>query len=121
MSFTHPNTVTKNEIDQPVVSDIEQKDFNLSDPFIRVYEGNGDRVEAAKVTAQTAHGIAEWCDGEIVEEIDPFDSSKRFPALNLETLEGRARASIGWYVVRSERGAFYVIWSTLFERTYKEV
>ena len=76
-------------------------------------------VEAIQLSVETAERAAVWTGGRIVEEIDPINSTKRFVALNIPTLEGVQRASDGDYVVRSLGGEFSVMRAREFERKYE--
>lgn len=61
------------------------------------------------VTAETAEAVAAWCRGLLVEEIDPEDSSKRYPALNVQCGDEVKRASLGDYVIKHENGTYDVM------------
>jgi len=76
-------------------------------------------IEAAQLSVDTAERISVWSGGRIVEEIDPVNSTKRFVAMNIPTLEGVKRASEGDYVVRSLSGEFDVMRAREFERKYE--
>jgi hypothetical protein len=61
------------------------------------------------VTPEFVKVVAAWCKGVQTEEIDPFDSTKRYPALNVPTNDGAKRASLGDYVIKKEDGSFDVV------------
>jgi hypothetical protein len=77
----------------------------LSDKYI---SSDGERIQAMRLDPELTTVLSVWCQGRIVEEIDPFDSSKRFPAVNLMTREGVSRASLGDYVIKHSDGTFEV-------------
>ena len=62
--------------------------------------------------------VAAWCGGQIVEEIDAEDSSKRFVGVNIPTALGSMRGSEGDYVVKSERGEFFASKPSIFNALY---
>lgn len=67
--------------------------------------------EAKTVTEQNAAELAQWCDGRVVEEIDPFDDSVRRPGINV-LCHGQGgpvkRASVGQIIIRQHNGTFDV-------------
>lgn len=78
-------------------------------------------VEAIHLTRDTVREAALWCGGVEVEEIDPTDSSRRFPALNVPTRDGVCRCSEYGYVVKNSTGDFEVWSQRKFERTYERI
>lgn len=78
-------------------------------------------VQATQLSPATAKDLAEWCGGQLVEEIDPLDSNKKFVAINLPTLEGARRASEGDWVVKGTRGEFYRVDDAEFKNTFVKV
>lgn len=77
---------------------------------------NGEWKEAKQVTEKSAAEIAEWCGGILKKEIDPFDSEKDQPGINVPTLRGVKRASLGDYVIQDVYDDFDVV----NESTYNE-
>jgi hypothetical protein len=69
---------------------------------------DGEIVQAMRLDPELVTVCSVWCHGQVVEEIDPFDSDKKFPAINLETREGVSRASLGDYVIKHDDGTFSV-------------
>lgn len=67
-----------------------------------------EKVQAMLMSPELVTVISVWCHGQVVEEIDPFDDSNRFLAINLRTREGVSRASLGDYVIKHEDGTFEV-------------
>lgn len=65
-------------------------------------------IEAAQVTAENAEEIAAWCGGNLVEEIDPFDSAKRQPGINVPCEYGNERASVGHFVFKAGNEGFRI-------------
>lgn len=65
-------------------------------------------VEARVVDKTSVSNIAGWCAGVEVIEIDPFNSSLTFAAVNVPTAGGMMRAQEDDYVVRLPTGDFYV-------------
>jgi hypothetical protein len=68
----------------------------------------GFEVEAAQVSSTNAAELTAWCGGQLVEEIDPFDSSKRYPGINVPTEQGMERASLGDHIFKVAPGDFRV-------------
>lgn len=61
------------------------------------------------VTREFVKVVGAWCKGVETEEIDPFDSTLRYPALNVGTPDGPRRAGLGDYVVKNDDGTFCVM------------
>jgi hypothetical protein len=78
-------------------------------------------VEAIQVTPESVERATLWSGARQVEEIDPNDSTKRFVALNIPTLDGVKRAGEGDYIVRNNLGEFSVMSQPEFESKYKLV
>jgi hypothetical protein len=80
-------------------------------------------VEAMQLTPDQVSAAALWCGGMEVDEIDPFDSTKKFVGLNVPTLSanGVERASQGDYIVKNLRGEFSVVKPNEFETTYEPI
>lgn len=89
------------------------------------YQANDDlmdMVTAVKLTEANADHLAHWCGGSLVEEIDPFDSSKRYPAINVPGMNGsRQRASVGDYIAQDATGTFFKSTPNMFEKIYTAV
>lgn len=66
-------------------------------------------MEHMIVSPELVKVVGVWCKGVEVEEIDPFDPDKRYPALNVHTKEGMKRASLGDAVIKHEDGTFSVM------------
>lgn len=66
-------------------------------------------MEHMVVSPQLVKSVVAWCKGVEVEEIDPFDPEKRYPAVNIQTREGVKRASCGDTVVKHDDGSFSVM------------
>lgn len=79
---------------------------------------DGEPVQAMLMSPELVTVISVWCQGQIVEEIDPFDSNLRFPGINLETREGVSRASLGDYVIKHDDGTFEVAKPRAFRRSH---
>lgn len=61
------------------------------------------------ISPETIKVVSVWANGVIVEEIDPIDDSKRYPALNVQCGDEVKRASLGDYVVKGKDGTFDVL------------
>jgi hypothetical protein len=69
---------------------------------------DGKIVQAMRLDPELVAVLSVWCHGQVVEEIDPLDPEKKFPAINLETREGVSRASLGDYVIKHDDATFEV-------------
>lgn len=77
------------------------------------------KVEARQLTQDNVDEIVRWCAGERREEKDPFDTSKKFAAINMPTLNGVVRVSEGDYVIQSENGNFRQMSRYAFESEFE--
>jgi hypothetical protein len=80
-----------------------------------------NEIEAKQLTMDNAIEVASWCGGVYVHEIDPFDENKKFPAINVPTLDGPKRASQGSYVAKELGGKFVVYSQEQFEAKFEEL
>jgi hypothetical protein len=53
--------------------------------------------------------VAAWAGAIEVEEIDPFNDTQRYPALNVQCGDTVKRAGLGDYVIRNSDGTFNVL------------
>lgn len=71
---------------------------------------NPDEWDVAKqVTEDTAKEITAWCGGRLVGEMDALDRSSVSPGINVPTLRGVKRASMGDYVIKNVFAEFEVV------------
>lgn len=68
----------------------------------------GDEEQAMLLTPELITVVSVWCGGLIVEEIDPFDNSQRYPALNVQCGDKVKRASLGDWIIKKENNTFDV-------------
>jgi hypothetical protein len=87
------------------------------DPMI--YRTRPDFVEAYLLTPATADALAVWTGGQVVEEIDPTDSTKRYVGINIPTVAGVIRASENMFIVKHQDGHFGVMSSRDFAGKYE--
>jgi hypothetical protein len=66
-------------------------------------------MQSMMLSPETVTIVSVWCHAAIVEEIDPFDSTKRYPALNVQCGDEVKRCSLGDYVVKKDDGTFDVM------------
>lgn len=78
-------------------------------------------VEAIQLRPDTVKKAAVWCGGIEVEEIDAHDSTKKFVALNIPTINGVVRASEGDYIIKELAGTVSVMKARDFESRYELV
>lgn len=77
-------------------------------------------MEHMIVSPELVTTVAAWCKGAQVEEIDPFDAEKRYPALNIQTREGVKRASLGDAVIKHDDGSFSIMGPLAFQDLLRE-
>lgn len=75
-------------------------------------------VEAIRLNEGNAPAVAQWCGGELIEEIDPEHPEEIQPGINVDTTNGITRASLGMYVVKFGR-RFFVSHNRPFEMKYQ--
>lgn len=77
-------------------------------------------VEAAQLTEDNVDKIANWTQGQIVEEIDPITGEQQ-EGINVRTRDGyRTRLSRGAYVI-STVDSFLVVGASAFDQLYEKV
>ncbi len=81
---------------------------------------DGELVNAEQLTQENGNQLAQWCEGVLVQEIDPFDSERTFNGINVPTANGAKRCSLGDYIVKDELNWFYVVARYEFEHTYEK-
>lgn len=77
-------------------------------------------LQAVRLTEVNVENVAIWCKGDLIEEIDPEHPEETQFGINLETLFGRSRASLGMYVVKYG-SKFYAQHNRVFENQYTPV
>jgi hypothetical protein len=81
-------------------------------------------ASVARVTQDNAPEVTQWCGGDLIEEIDPFNQERQY-GINVPTEMGRERASAGDYIFQlGGKGSFQVskpnAFRTHWEPTIKE-
>jgi hypothetical protein len=76
-------------------------------------------VQAIQVLPADVDRAALWCGGVKIEEYDAVDSSRKFVALNIPTINGVERASEGDYVMKTRDGGFRAVPKREFESKYE--
>lgn len=85
------------------------------------YRRTGD-ILAEQLTSENADELARWCNGVVVEEIDPEDESNKYLGLNVPSFDGVVRVSEGAYLVYNRRtGNFSSMSKTTFESLHEEM
>jgi hypothetical protein len=77
------------------------------DEFLNSPKNEVGVVEHKQLLVDNVNAVASWCNGVIVEEIDPF-TDERFAALNVQCGDDVKRVSVGGTVVKKEDGTFDV-------------
>lgn len=73
-------------------------------------------IEAHKLATYSIRSIARWCDGVIQWNDNPEMSS-----IDIPTLEGVMKASMGDWVIEGINGEFYPCKDDIFKATYEKV
>lgn len=73
--------------------------------------GEGDATDA----------LCQWCGGRYRSVGKPSDPTDVAEWIEIPTLEGVMRASVGDWIVRGIRGEFYPVKDSIFCDTYEEV
>jgi hypothetical protein len=76
-------------------------------------------IEAMQLTAENGANIAAWCGGRHEVEFKPSDPTDVVQWINIPTLEGVMRASVGDWVIRGVGGEFYPCKPDIFGATYE--
>lgn len=71
------------------------------------------KIQSMHLLASNAQKVAEWCGGEVM-----FDGIG-LPYIEISTLEGVMRASMGDWVVKGVKGEFYPVREDIFHATYE--
>lgn len=74
-------------------------------------------IEARKLTTSNLEQVESWCQGSIRGVNLP--PSER--VIEIQTLEGDMRASVGDYVIKGVNGEFYPCKPDIFAKTYEVV
>lgn len=75
-------------------------------------------VEAVRLNEDNVKAVAEWCRGELVEEIDPEHPQEKQFGINLMTARDMQRASLNMYVIKFGKH-FFVSHNRPFEMAYE--
>lgn len=77
-------------------------------------------IEAKQLTPENVDEIARWCGGDIVTETNPRDSEDTYQAINVPTLNGNERLSMGMFIYRDpESGRFVLTGARDFAQMYE--
>ena len=75
-------------------------------------------VTAVRLNEENAALVADWCRGELIEEIDPEFPEEHQPGINVWTMNGVERASLHMYVVKYGNN-FFVAHNRVFETKFE--
>jgi hypothetical protein len=73
-------------------------------------------IEAALVEHGQTDSLAKWCNGRSI-----YTPSGKSSGIDIPTLEGIMRASMGDYIIKGVKGEFYPCKPDIFEATYEAV
>ena len=77
-------------------------------------------VEAIRLNEDNVVAAAQWCNGELIKEIDPVHPQEEQWGINVFTAQDVKRASLGMYVVKFGKH-FFVSHNRKFEMVYEPV
>lgn len=78
-------------------------------------------IEAMELRRNNAVECAAWCGGREIYDAKPSDPNDVYVGVDIPTLEGVMRASVGDYIIRGVKGEFYPCKPDIFEATYDVV
>lgn len=78
-------------------------------------------IEARQFTVDNGAELAFWCAGAFNSEAKFSDPTDIVYWINIPTLEGLTRASLGDFVIKGVHGEFYACKPDIFEETYELV
>jgi hypothetical protein len=78
-------------------------------------------VEAMRLAPDNGVTVAHWCGGKVNRSSRPSDPADVAMWVDIPTLEGVMRASVGDYIIRGVQGEFYPCKPGIFEATYEVV
>ena len=88
----------------------------------QLYRKKPVTIEAAWFKApEVAESIAAWCGGRVCSESKASDPTDVAYWIDIPTLEGVMKASLGDYIIKGVRGEFYPCKPDIFEDTYERV
>lgn len=79
------------------------------------------QVEAVRLNEDNAAEVAAWCNGTLIEEIDPEHPEETQPGINFQTPQGMQRASLHMYVIGFGSNQFFTTSNRRFEEVYEPV
>jgi hypothetical protein len=80
----------------------------------RVFSGTAELIDV--------YELAEWCGGTFKHDTHPGQEHKTYYwSIEIPTLEGVMRATIGDFIIRGVQGEFYPCKPDIFAQTYEEV
>ena len=85
-----------------------------------LYKKKPVTIEARLFDVDSAMEVANWCGGSSMRTYDA-DGAELLPFLEIYTLEGVMRASLGDYIIKGVKGEFYPCKPDIFFETYEEV
>lgn len=78
-------------------------------------------IEAMQFNRTNGSVVAKWCGGRWHSETKPSDPTDVAEWVDIPTLEGVMRASLGDWIVKGVQGEFYPCKSDIFQQTYEQV
>ncbi|MEE6273502.1 hypothetical protein V2J56_09105 [Georgenia sp. MJ206] len=76
-------------------------------------------IDAMRFDHTNGADVARWCGGKYRTEAKASDPTDVAEWVDIPTLEGTMRASVGDYVIRGVQGEFYPCKPNIFEATYE--
>jgi hypothetical protein len=86
-----------------------------------IYRKKPVEVAAVRFDGENGPSLAEWCGGRWRTEVKPSYRSDIAQWVDIPTLEGVMRASVGDWIIRGVHGEFYPCKPDIFAATYDPV
>lgn len=75
-------------------------------------------MEAVKLTAENVRKVADWCNGDLVDEMDALSPEVHYVGLNIPSMGEKIRASEGQIIQKIGEGMFAVHDAHIWERQF---
>lgn len=76
-------------------------------------------IEAMELRQDNPDTVADWCGGRSIYDPKASDPTDVYVGVDIPTLEGVMRASVGDWVIRGVKGEFYPCKPDIFAATYE--
>jgi hypothetical protein len=88
---------------------------------VQTYRKKPVVIAAMELCRDNPDDVAAWCGGRSIHDPKASDPTDVYVGVDIPTLEGVMRASVGDYVIRGVKGEFYPCKPDIFGATYEPV